>query len=270
MIAEQHLFVILNIGSFSLISIPLASFKEDWIVTEDVSRLRPIDINLTRSSPINPDPVDDNMLPGLLRLTLAKPILPSDGPWLLTMHSFTPQWKDPTEKAVTEIYVVAHVKGSDSKKYLLSYRLQLSQVSDTDSSRAEDMQNISNEGFRQQVSGSGWRLRLVSRNRANIEIIPMNSRSISNAGRMFYLHDTFQCFTLFTDEPQPSNQLPVSLFVAPRDDTGNQIDNTVVIVEPMSGDVAVGTPDMFQTLSFVAKGHGRAEREDVQVARNCV
>lgn len=240
-----------------MISIPLASFKEDWVVTEDVSRLRPVDINLIRSSPINPDPVDDNTLPGLLRLTLAKPILPSDGPWLLTMHAFTPQWKDSSEKAVTEIYVVAYVKGPNSKKDLLSYRLQLSQVSEIDSSEAGNMQNISNEGFRQQAAGGGWQLRLVSFNRANIEIIPRNSRSVSNAGRMFYLHDTFQCFTLFTDLPQPSNQLPVSLFVDQDDAGGSQVDNTVMIVEPGSGDVAIGTPGMFQTLSFDVKGHGR-------------
>lgn len=248
-----------------MISIPLAFLAESWVITENVHQLRPIDIDLTRSSPINPNPVDNNLFPGLLRLSLAKPRLPSDGPWVLALHAFTPQWKDPSEKAATEVYVVAYEKESYLKaNYLLSYRLQLAQTADTDSSKAEDMQKISDEGLCRQATAGGWRLRLVSQNRAYAKTLPWNSQSISNGGRMFYLQDTFQCFTLFTDEPQPVNELPMFAVVKPRnghEDRG--LDPLVMTVEPASGDVAVGTPGMFKVLSFDVKSRGDCEGVEV-------
>ena len=65
------------------------------------------------------------------------------------------------------------------------------------------------------------------------------------------MHGTFNCYTLFTDQPQPTNQLSLDTFVGPRDGVDNtEVDPVVLTVEPNSGDVAVGIPGKFRILEF--------------------
>ena len=74
---------------------------------------------------------------------------------------------------------------------------------------------------------------------------PWNSQSISNAGTMFSLTDKFNCYTLFSSLPQPTNVLPVVPDIIPE---GIEADPTVVNVEPTSGALAVGTPGLLKIL----------------------
>lgn len=244
----------MNLGAFSLVAIPLSSLDGHWVAVDNMSQLEPIDLEFTRATPTNPNPTDAAQFPGLLRLNLAEPRDASFGPWVLALHAFSPRWKGPEGEIPSEIYVVGYEKGPDgTTNHLLSYRLQLARVSKAEVSRASNVASVTN-GLAQQVTAGNWQLRLVKQSCAHSETLPWNALSISNAGRMFSLHGTLNCYTLFSDEPQPTNRLPHEVFVGPRDGVDiTEPDPVVITVEPNSGDVAVGMPGMFRILRFDAE-----------------
>ena len=62
---------------------------------------------------------------------------------------------------------------------------------------------------------------------------------------MFSLTDKFNCYTLFSSTPQPTNELPVFPDIIPENVNA---DPTVINVEPTSGALAVGTPGLLRVL----------------------
>ncbi|KAL5492065.1 hypothetical protein ACEPAI_3512 [Sanghuangporus weigelae] len=247
LISDQHLVVVLHLGALTLISIPIDTFAEDW--TDGYQSVQGKDITFTHCSQSNPDPVPrletdidaSTHRKHALRIRLVDP--PGDDeeePYILALHAFTPAWqRDLAEgmNTLTEIYVVAYDNLTNkTKKSLLSYRAQLSRMP-TDSR--------SDSSALREVNNGEWRLRLVQQSRAPASKLPWNSQSISNAGTMFSLTDKFNCYTLFSSTPQPTNVLPVFPDIIPEN---VEADPTVINVEPTSGALAVGTPGFLRVL----------------------
>ena len=147
------------------------------------------------------------------------------GPWILAHRVFTPIWKP---NAPTEIFIAAYDcgPGGQTPTRLVSFRLQLS---------------------RSEKPSLGV-LTLVKSTCAQASQLPWNSRSLSNAGRMFSLRAKIRCFSLFTDSPQPLNELELGKEIVP---CADDIEPVISCVEPWSGDIAIGMPGMVKVVNFV-------------------
>ncbi|EJD07227.1 uncharacterized protein FOMMEDRAFT_149738 [Fomitiporia mediterranea MF3/22] len=251
LIADQHLIVVMHLGALTLTAIPLDSLAQHW--SNGHAEGDGTDITFTHATITNPDPVpqpetdiDTPTRPNhALRLRLAEPTADDEEePYILALHAFTPVWQRDAlneSDALVEIYVVAYDNlQNKKKKSLLSYRVQLTRM-DKDISGSTIEQD---PGVRE-VSNGQWRLRLVQQTRAPASKLPWNSQSISNAGTMFSMTDKFNCYTLFSPSPQPSNVLPITPTIIPEN---VDADPAVVNVEPTSGALAVGTPGLLRVL----------------------
>lgn len=241
----------MHLGALTLVVIPIASLSEHW--SDGSLYPEGMDITFTHSTPSIPDPVthqgidfDSPVRPNhALRLRLADlPHSEEEEPYILALHAFTPVWQQNAvdgADALTEIYVVGYDSlQNKKKKVLLSYRIRLTRIGSKVSRSGE-------ENILREASNGEWHLRLIEQCRAPASKLPWNSQSISNAGTMFSLHDKFNCYTLFSTTPQPTNCLSISPDIVPE---GIVAEPTVVNVEPTSGALVVGTPGLVRVLQI--------------------
>ncbi|THH02965.1 hypothetical protein EW145_g6649 [Phellinidium pouzarii] len=161
-----------------------------------------------------------------------------DGPCMLALHAFKPVWKTGGENVPIEIYVVSCNMVSE-RRDLLSYRVQLSRVVGSSTNEGNVLLDEASDGV--------CRLALVSQNRAETALIPWKLSNISNSGHIFSLHDTFECYMLFCDAPQPAHVFPLAPHFVPK---GINKFSTNVTVEPTSGAVTIGAPGLLRVVQF--------------------
>ncbi|EJD02480.1 uncharacterized protein FOMMEDRAFT_134996 [Fomitiporia mediterranea MF3/22] len=149
------------------------------------------------------------------------------GPWILAHRVYKPTWKP---NAPTEIFIAAYDfgPGGQTPTRLVSFRLQLSR-----SSSSSPTERV---------------LSLVKSSCAQASQLPWNSRSLSNAGRMFSLRSKIRCFSLFTDATQPMNELNLNKDIVP---CADEIEPVISSVEPWSGAIAIGMPGMVKVINFL-------------------
>lgn len=255
LISDQHIIVVMHLGVLTLTAIPLESLSEHWSHGAHLDQGKNITFtHATREIP-DPSPVPETDIDAptrpnhALRLRLADP--PRDGeeePYILALHAFTPVWQHAVVDGpgtLTEIYVVAYDNlQNKKKKSLLSFRAQLTRLirEGCYSGLAESSAAI------REARNAEWRLQLVQETRAPARTLPWNSQSISNAGTMFSRSETFNCYTLFTTTPQPTNVLPIFPDIVPE---GVDVDPLVVNVEPTSGALVLGAPGLLRVLRIV-------------------
>lgn len=191
-----------------------------------------IDIVFTHSTKSEPDPTprqgidfDSPHNPNhVLRLRLAEVSTGQrEEPYVLGLHAYSPVWTDSSSEPMpTEIFVAAYDNiQSPKEKSLLSYRIQLSRTELGGSMKLKPISAVENDK---------WRLSLVNKTRAPAARLPWNARSMSNAGTMFSMQERLYCYTLFSEQEQPTNMLPLPT-------------SATVTVEPTSGNIACATSD---------------------------
>ena len=175
-----------------------------------------------------------------------------NGPFMLAHRVFQKPWSEGfgSESAPTEILLATFdsaVIGSNAVREeplrLLSYHIRSSSSSSPD-------------GRPRTAS-----LTLVKSSCETAPQLPWNARSLANNGHMFSMGDSIRCFSLFSADGARPGQPTKHIFlprdaVSPRDELVPMITS----VEPWSGAIAIGMPNMLKVLRF---GGGDGEGDEL-------
>lgn len=247
---NTHVLLAAHLGAFTLLAIPLSSLeKEMQLVQCETALLHQLEVTLDVATAENPYPLDRNGL-GVLRINLSEPRKPLAGPWVLTVHNFSPVWKTlrPSARGEEEIYVVGFEKEGNisTADRLLSWRLRLSPSSSSQTRKpSEELVYDENDI---------WKLTLVQKSRTRASALPWNGKTITNSGRMLSLHKGISLFELFRDDNESEQSQPQRLLNMEEmmDELLNLKDTsyTLEAVDPWSGVLAIRSPENVKVLRF--------------------